>query len=168
MNDASPTGSAEKVSSEGSGELAQPLIVAAVCGVSVAVAGPIALGAFRQLFAAGAPDRYGSYLIELAIAASLLLLSGLGLWWRWPWSRQLNLVGASAVAFLWGTNYLDGILWAIPSAILLVQPSVNAFFNGAIIRHHGADETLTPRSLRVFMLIFFALCIAALFFKPFS
>ena len=148
-------------------ELAQPLIVAAIAAASISIGGTLCLGLLRHAVAGAPAQEAMAYLLQFRLASFLLLLSGVGLWWRWPAARQINLVATAAVVFLWNLNYLDGLFAGIPSAILLVQPSVNTFMKGVVLRHYGTPESETPVSLSIFLWLFFALDIVILFTKPF-
>ncbi len=92
------------------------------------------------------PIDFPWYFAAVVTLSALLLISGVGIWRRWPASRYLNILAAGAIAAILGANLIDGLVALILSAVCLTRRSVNTFFAG-MRSSDPAAEIVTPRSL---------------------
>lgn len=147
----------------------QPLLVAGMSAGSVAMGGHLFVATcIMELVSTVGPREYeaAAWPIAFGILSLLLMVSGLGLWWRWPFSRQVHVVSAAGVGYFWGATNGAGLMALGLSWFLLTRASVNRFLaSPSVDEEEGSIRT--PLSLRVFYWAFFVLFFALLILRPY-
>lgn len=137
-----------------------PLVLAGVAAASISAGARVAItGALLILVNTYSHDTSiqaqwaKSYCFAIAGSGLLLAVTGIALWKRKTFARELNAVGATLVGLLWGLTPLTTLGALCISAVCLTRRSVNAYYLGLRHDDSAAAEVRSPRTLTIFYCI---------------